>query len=146
MPQIDVAGITALLGGEPVIGRPVHSISDLNALVVAGLPKQSLRIVARWVFPDPKRRSAFIHSIVPEATFKRRRLLLSTSESKRTERLARITAMASSVWADQDDAREFLTTPHAMLDGDTPIEHATTDLGARQVEQILRSIEHGLPV
>ena len=146
MAQIDVERTALFLGGEAVVGRRVRSMGDLNALVVEGLPKQSLRIVARWVFPNPKLQKAFMNSIVPEATFKRRHFKLSTAESERTERLARITAMASRVWEDEEDAREFLTTPHPMLDDHTPIEHASTDLGARQVEQILVSLEYGLPV
>lgn len=86
-----------------------------------------------------------MYRIVPEATFKRRRERLSPAESERTERLARVIATAEHVWGDLDAARRFLTTPHPALAGKTPVDSAKTELGARQAEELLAAIEHGLP-
>jgi putative toxin-antitoxin system antitoxin component (TIGR02293 family) len=86
-----------------------------------------------------------MYRIVPEATFKRRRDRLSSAESERTERLARVIATAEYVWEDRDSARRFLTTPHPMLAGKAPLNAAMTELGARQVEDLLAKILHGLP-
>lgn len=86
-----------------------------------------------------------MNRIVPEATFKRRRDRLSAAESERTERMARVVATAEYVWDDPDEARRFLTTRHAALGGKRPIDAAMTELGARQVEEILGQIFHGLP-
>jgi putative toxin-antitoxin system antitoxin component (TIGR02293 family) len=101
--------------------------------------------MAKLVARDPKQQRNLVHRIVPEATFKRRRDRLSLAESERAERIARIAAMAFEVWG-EEDARAFLSNPHPMLDGETPLEAAATDLGAREVESILRAIEFGLPV
>lgn len=144
--MIRAEDVAEVLGGERLIGQPVRSLADLSDLVDRGLPKMSLGTVAKRISQDPKQRRAIMHGIVPEATYKRRRDRLSRDESERTERLARITAHALSVWGDEQDARQFLTTPHPLLGERTPVEAAVTDLGARQVEQILAAIEFGLPV
>ncbi|WP_436407330.1 antitoxin Xre/MbcA/ParS toxin-binding domain-containing protein [Burkholderia cenocepacia] len=44
-------------------------------------------------------------------------------------RLAWIVATATSVWSDEDDAREFLSTPHPELERRTPLDPALTELG-----------------
>ena len=83
--------------------------------------------------------------IAPSATLKRRRTRLSPAESQRLERLARIIAMTEDVWREPAAAAEFLTRRHQALGRRTPLQMATTDLGVRQVEELLASIEHGLP-
>ena len=83
--------------------------------------------------------------IVPEATYKRRRERLSPGESERTERLARIVAIAEQVWQDRGQARRFLTTPHPEMGGKSPVDAALTELGARQAEEVMARIVYGLP-
>jgi putative toxin-antitoxin system antitoxin component (TIGR02293 family) len=56
-----------------------------------------------------------------------------------------VMANAEYVWDDREDARRFLTTPHPALRHKTPIDAAMTELGARQVEELLGQIFHGLP-
>jgi putative toxin-antitoxin system antitoxin component (TIGR02293 family) len=134
------------MGGERVIGRPVRSLGELRQLVEEGLPKQAVREVTRWVHREPREQRRLRLAIVPDATFKRRRERLSTAESEKLERIARVAAAADRVWGNQEDARQFLTSPHPLLGGETPLEAAATDIGARQVEDILAAIEYGLPV
>ena len=142
---VDIESVAELLGGPAVIG-PVRTLGQLNELVERGLPKASLGYVARAISSDRKFQWQVMYRIVPPATYKRRKDRLSPVESEKTERLARVTAQANQVWGTPEDAREFLTSAHPLLDGRTPIEAAATDLGARQVEGILGSIEYGLPV
>jgi putative toxin-antitoxin system antitoxin component (TIGR02293 family) len=54
--------------------------------------------------------------------------------------------LAEHVWEGTDDAREFLSTPHPLFDGRTPLELAQSEPGARRVEQLLMKLEYGLPV
>jgi len=134
-----------VLGGRRVLGKAVTSLLDLNNAVERGLPKATLRIVVEHVFPDASDQRALMHRIVPEATYKRRRDRLSPAESERTERLARVVAIAEDVWQDRDQARRFLTTPHLELGGKTPLDAALTELGARQAEEVMARIVYGLP-
>jgi uncharacterized protein (DUF2384 family) len=53
--------------------------------------------------------------------------------------------MAESVWEDKALAREFLTSPQPQLGGARPVELARSDLGSRQVEQLLNGLEYALP-
>jgi len=137
--------IEEILGGRRVLGKPVRSLLELDDAVERGLPKSTLRNVARRVFSNPSEQRAMMHRVVPEATYKRRRELLSPAESGRTERLARVVAMAEDVWQDREHARRFLTTPHPEIGGKTPIDAALTELGARQAEEIMARILYGLP-
>ena len=59
-------------------------------------------------------------------------------------RVARVFDRARAVWKSEDDARRFLTTPHMLLDGRTPMDVALkTDEGARVVEEVLGKLEYG---
>jgi len=146
VPMLDARQVAEVMGGEAVLGFPVASLADLQAAVERGLPTEALRAVARRLFPDSANQRSTIHGVVPPATLKRRKGRLSLVESERTERLARILAIAEDVLGDRAEAHRFLTTAHPLLDDRLPWDAAATDLGARRVEQVLRSIEHGLPV
>lgn len=134
-----------VLGGQRVLGKAMTSLLELNNAVERGLPKATLRNVARRVFSDASDQRAMMRRIVPEATYKRRRDRLSPAESERTERLARVVAIAEDVWQDRDQARRFLTTPHPEIGGKTPVDAALTELGARQAEEVMARIVYGLP-
>ncbi|MGO4883669.1 MAG: antitoxin Xre/MbcA/ParS toxin-binding domain-containing protein [Bryobacteraceae bacterium] len=134
-----------VLGGRRVLGKAVTSLLELNDAVEKGLPKATLRIVVQRVFSDKAQQRAMMHRIVPEATYKRRRDRLSPAESERTERLARVVAIAEEVWQDREQARRFLTTPHPEIGGKTPLDAALTELGARQAEEVMARIVYGLP-
>lgn len=134
-----------VLGGKKLFKDGIRSVAQLEKAVARGLPKASLVSVAQAVFPDARSRRELVYRVVPEATFKRRRERLTPAESERTERLARVVAMAEEVWQDSAGARRFLTTPHAELCGRTPLAAALTELGAREAERVMASILYGLP-
>ena len=143
--MIAVSHIADVLGGQHTLGRRLGSLGALNDVVASGLPKAALRQTASRIFPGKTDQKRLMNRIVPEATFKRRRDRLSAAESERTERIARVVAYAEYVWGGLEDARRFLTTPHPALRGKSPLDTAMTELGARQVEEILGKIFHGLP-
>ena len=70
---------------------------------------------------------------------------LTTEESERTERLARVIATAEFVWDNREEARDWLHTPHPELENRSPLASAMTELGARRVENLLDGIFYGLP-
>lgn len=130
-----------------VLGLPrIHTLRELSERVSRGLPKSALnRVLLSAAGDDPTERRRLLQRVIPLATYKRRRLCLKLEESERTERLARVIATAEYVWeGDKEGAHEFLTSPHPMLDGQRPIDAALTDLGAREVENILASLFYGI--
>ena len=144
--MIEAKRIAEVMGGRSVLGKDVTSIEDLEEVVGEGLPKAALRITVRRIFAVAREANRCLYRIVPEATYKRRSGKLRVTESERTERLARVIAAAEAVWDDQNDAREWLTTPHPELGDRVPIECALTELGARQVESLVDRLQYGLPV
>jgi putative toxin-antitoxin system antitoxin component (TIGR02293 family) len=143
--MVPASDVAAVMGGEGVLGTDVHSLSDLEAVVSRGLPKQALRNIAQRLFPDSRQLNSVVYKVVPEATYKRRSRL-TLAESERTERLARVIAAAEYVWDDRADAREWLNRPHPELGHKSPLQSAMTELGARQVEELLAKLFYGLPV
>lgn len=136
--------ILAVLGGRTAIGRGVRTLADLDAAVHAGLPRQVLDRVVEVVAPAAERTS-LRNRVVPRASYQRRRRL-SAAHSATTERLARVAAMARWVWEDDEKVRQFLWRPHPELADRRPIDVALTELGAREVEEIIARGVHGLPV
>lgn len=117
----------------------------LAAAVERGLPPGALvRTVARAGVTG-KARDNLMYRVVPLATLKRR-TRLKVHESEKTERLARVIALAELLWNEQAAAQEFLSVPHPELDGRTPLECAASEIGARQVEDIVMRALYGLPV
>lgn len=142
---IEAERIADVLGGEKVLKREIRSLAELAAMVKHGLPKNALRVVASHLQSDTHTTSQLMDRLVPKATYKRRKSVLSPVESERIERLARVIATAEYIWDDREAARQFLHTPHPLLEQQAPCDAAMTELGARQVEEILWKIFYGLP-
>ena len=123
--------------------RGIETNLQLATAFEDGLPVGALDRVCRVVAPDdPGVRDL----LVARATLSRRRRerRLSSHESEKVGRLARVWALALDVWQEPDAARRFLGEPHPMLGGRVPREVATrTDLGARTVEDILGRLAYG---
>ena len=121
-----------------------HSFAELDDLVTQGLPKHALKASVDRVCLSGEDRKKLLYRIIPEATYKRRRINLSSDESERAERLARIFATTEFVWNSEADARVFLNTPHPMLQGRTPLDVSMSELGARRVEELLWKLFYGI--
>ena len=144
--MINIERVSEILGGTRTLKHRVRTLNDLHDLVAEGLPKTSVRaLFSRLSERYDVEVQPLRDFVAPRATLKRRRTRLSPTESQRLERLARIVAMTEEVWQNKTAAAEFLTRPHRGLGGRTPLQMAVTDLGARQVEEILASITFGLP-
>lgn len=141
----EVQRIAEVLGGEKILGQPVHTLAELNRLVMRGLPKSSLRFAAERVARTGAEARDLVYRVVPESTYKRRKRL-SPAESERSERLARTIALAEFTWGENAAAHTWLNDANPHLDGSTPLEAAETELGARQVEAILMRAVYGIPV
>ena len=66
-------------------------------------------------------------------------------ESDRLLRAARLFGRAMELFeGDRDAAREWLLTPQRALGGEVPLEVAHTEVGSREVENLIGRIEHGV--
>ena len=83
---------------------------------------------------------------IPGRTLARRRRAgrLDSLESERVLRIERLLALATELLRDGDRARDWLKSPQAALAGQSPLAYADTEVGAREVEQLIGRLRHGV--
>ena len=84
---------------------------------------------------------------IPERTLARRKASgrLAPEESERLLRLSSIFEKAVELFeGDVSGAVNWLTTPKRALEGQTPLQYARTEVGAREVENLIGRLEHGV--
>lgn len=117
---------------------------DLEKAVVQGLPTDAVTSIVGRVYPG---KTDKFYKVVPRSTLIRRQKegsLLSIEESQKAERLARVFSFAVEVWGNEAKARSFMQKAHPMLEDRTPFEASLSELGARQVEQLLGRLMFGV--
>jgi len=139
--------IVAVLGGRRGLGRHVRTMRDLESIVREGMPKAALdRLLAALVTGQTGADLTvrLRNKIVPRATYQRvDRFNLQVGET--TERLARLYALTLSAFDNPAAATRFLLTPHPELGDRAPFDAALTEIGGREVEEIIERGLHGLP-
>jgi len=142
---MEAANIIEVLGGPKVLGRSVVTLHDLARLVRQGLPATSVSSLAEKL---DLRGNALSEKLgIPQRTLTRRlsrHSRLTSAESDRTMRLARIYANAVAMIGDREKAVDWLQTPNRVLAGERPLDCLDTDLGARAVEDVLGRIAYGV--
>lgn len=84
---------------------------------------------------------------ISSSTLQRRKKAghLQTDESDRVVRLACLKDAALALMQGDDDAAvTWLHTPLDVLGGESPLSHASTELGARDVEDLIGRLRHGV--
>jgi putative toxin-antitoxin system antitoxin component (TIGR02293 family) len=69
---------------------------------------------------------------------------LDRSESDRLVRYARIFHCANALFQSPEAAAGWLNSPAFAFNGETPLDYADTEIGAREVEALIGRIEHGV--
>jgi putative toxin-antitoxin system antitoxin component (TIGR02293 family) len=124
--------------------EPEYAAYELHDLVHSGLPMKELEdLQASLRVPMEKLVPRLAMS---KATYHRRKASgkLDPSESDRVVRYARLMGRAVEVLESEDSARAWLNSPQVGLGGAVPLDYAETELGAREVEDLLGRIEHGV--
>jgi putative toxin-antitoxin system antitoxin component (TIGR02293 family) len=131
------ANVEVLLGIKPK-GKTETPLA-LAYGVLKGFPVSALDRLAAMVCPHDVRR--FTYRVVPKPTLERRRKAkkpLTTDESDRLVRIAKVFAFGLEIYHDEAKVREFLTRPHVMLDNKTPLDVAlATSPGADAVINLM---------
>jgi putative toxin-antitoxin system antitoxin component (TIGR02293 family) len=83
---------------------------------------------------------------ISKATLHRRKAAgrLEPAESDRVLRFARLLGRAVEVMESEEAARQWLSAPQTGLGGAVPLDYAGTEVGAREVEDLLGRIEYGV--
>ena len=131
-----------LLGVKP---KTTETTLTLASSVEKRLPVSALEKLAGHVWPQDVR--GFAHRVVPKPTLERRRKQkqhLTTDESDRLARVAKVFAFGLEVFGDEAKVRDFLNRPHPMLDDKAPLELAlATGPGADAVINLLGRAAYG---
>lgn len=131
------------LGGEEVLGRELSSDRDMREAIREGFPPAVVEELMRTSGLTLKELASAL-DLSPRSLQRRRRSgRLARYESDRLYRLARIVAIASEYLGDHERALRWLKRPNRALGGLAPVAAIDTELGARQVENILGRIAFG---
>lgn len=142
-PGGDTAIYARLLGLKPARGRPLN----LSAMIEQGLPVKSGRTLADHMGLNVL--TLLVDFIGLSDSTARRRVraagAFTPDESDRLLRYARIFKLATELMeGNEEHAREWLNTGTDALGGETPMACATTETGARRVEDLIIALEHGM--
>ena len=137
-------GIVSICVFGAMGGGKGFGVSKLIESLKAGLPVRELDEL-RSNLDLPMERLVPMLGI-SKATLHRRKNSgrLDAAESDRVVRFARLLGRAASVMETLDDGRRWLTSPQVGLGGAIPLEYAETEVGAREVENLLGRIEYGV--
>jgi len=131
------------LGGEHTLGRPLATDHDLREAIREGFPPAVVKAVMRACNLTLKELASSL-DLSPRSLQRRQRGgRLARFESDRLYRLARIVALADQNLGDHERAMRWLKHSNRALGGLAPIAAIDTELGARQVENILGRIAYG---
>jgi putative toxin-antitoxin system antitoxin component (TIGR02293 family) len=83
---------------------------------------------------------------ISRSTLQRRKAAgrLSPDESDKVVRLSRLLEHATKVFGDIERARAWLKFPQRGLGGAVPLDYAETEVGAREVDNLLGRIEYSV--
>jgi putative toxin-antitoxin system antitoxin component (TIGR02293 family) len=83
---------------------------------------------------------------ISRSTLQRRKAAgrLSPDESDKVMRLSRLLEHATKVFGDVEKARAWLKHPQYGLGGAVPLDYAETEIGAREVDNLLGRIDYGV--
>ena len=110
----------------------------------AGLPVNELKVLQNTLEVPMERLVPLLG--ISKATLHRRKRegRLGQAESDRVVRFAMLMGRAAEVMESEASARQWLTSPQLGLGGAVPLEYAETEVGAREVENLLGRIEYGV--
>jgi putative toxin-antitoxin system antitoxin component (TIGR02293 family) len=137
------ATVADLLGGRKVLGA-ISEGGDFVEAVRNGLPYASLEALTRTLGRDVGDVGAVVG--IPRRTLARRKhqRILSPVESDRLYRLAYVTHVASATLGGLARSRVWMSRPNRALGGVTPLSLLDTDIGCRQVEDVLGHLNYGI--
>jgi putative toxin-antitoxin system antitoxin component (TIGR02293 family) len=139
----ELRAVVSELGGKRTLGRTLSSDRDMREAIRDGFPPAVVEELMRASGLSLKELANAL-DLSPRSLQRRRRSgKLARYESDRLYRLARLVAIASEYLGDQERARRWLKHPNRALGGLAPVAAIDTEVGARQVENLLGRIAYG---
>ncbi len=128
------------------VGRGAQSGLEIAALIEKGLPPRAIDRLKKALGLNDEEVSSTLG--VSQKTISRLRSQpkkkLGVGVGDRVYRAAHVFSLATSVFEDEETAREWLRSPNIGLGNQVPLDLLATEVGAREVEDLLGRIEHGV--
>lgn len=142
--QEETQAIVALLGGKKVFRQEITDPYEMLEIVRKGLPFRAFEALLSVIELQLNQLSLLIG--VPPRTLARRRTAkqFNPLESDRLYRIAHVLGIAKHTLGSLEKARVWLGRPNRSLDGAKPLSLLDTDIGVRQVEDVLARISYGV--
>jgi putative toxin-antitoxin system antitoxin component (TIGR02293 family) len=128
------------------VGVRARSVAGVVERVEEGLPLEALERLGKLLSLGSPTETARLLLIPPRTFYHRKKTQrLTPGESDRLLRTARIFGLAADLFGgDRQAARQWLQTPKTALGDATPLGYAATEVGAREVEDLIGRAEHGV--
>ena len=121
---------------------PYRDNLRMATLVSQGLPTAALRELAEALGLSASNLASIVR--IATRTLARRQHRLKADEAERVLRLGQLLRMADEVFADREAAVRWFRRPLRVLGGKSPLQLCATEFGAKEVEQTLGRIAHGV--
>src|SRR3954454_3740793 len=128
-----------------LLGLRIDTLPALVRQVERGFSYQSLQAMESRSGIPVARLAEVIG--IPERTLARRKTSgrLSPDESERLLRISRVFSQAMELFEGESVAAlKWLTTPRRAFEHQTPLNYARTEIGAREVENLIGRMEDGV--
>ncbi len=140
--QTTVDGVTL----ATILGMKATQVVDLPTVVAQGLPYKVLDSLAEMLhFTVREFAEGFMGFTRPTLNRRKKAGVLTQPESDAAVRYARLLKQATDMMeGDEEAALRWLKAPLPILGDESPIAHARTEAGGREVELLIGRIEHGV--
>jgi putative toxin-antitoxin system antitoxin component (TIGR02293 family) len=134
---------TAAFEKKPIHAKAKHP-HELIRRIQKGLPFSDLRVLQDSIDMPFEQLAAKL--AISRSTLQRRKTAgrLSPDESDKVMRFSQLLEHATKVFGDVDKARAWLKHPQRGLGGAVPLDYAETEIGAREVDNLLGRIDYGV--
>ncbi len=126
------------------VGLHVQNRKDLIREIKKGLPFSSFNRLQEELEVSAK--TLAVATQIPERTLTRRKQegRLQTGESERLLRIGTLFDLAVFTFGNREHARQWFKTPKKAFGENSPLDYADTEPGAREVEDLLGRLAHGV--
>jgi putative toxin-antitoxin system antitoxin component (TIGR02293 family) len=139
----ELTAVVGELGGESGIGRVVRSSEDMSAAIREGFHHGAVEGLLESSGLTLQEIATALDLSVRSLQRRKNQGRLALHESDRLYRLARLMTLADYFLGDHQVALEWLKRPNHALGGVAPLAIVDTELGAREVENVLGRIGYG---
>lgn len=139
------ASVLEPFGYAKMLGIKASDRLELSDKVQAGFPFNSFVILTRSMEITNKELAELVQISTRTLNRRQKEGKLKADESDRLLRFARIFTYAIDLFeGDKEAAQNWLSSENRALKGDSPLVASKTEEGAREVENLIVRLEHGV--